>query len=118
MVDTYAIVEQGGHQYRVEPGMRLHVDRMPIGVGSEVKIEKVLLYHNGEQTLFGTPYLVNVEVKAKVVSHELGKKVRILRYKPKKRVRVHKGARHHYTVLEFTKVGDVEAKSALSSSDH
>ena len=70
----YAIVEVGGRQWKVEPGTRLDVNRLPSAVGSEHAVERVLLAHDGQQLQIGRPYLQGAQVVCEVVDHRLGPK--------------------------------------------
>jgi large subunit ribosomal protein L21 len=98
----YAIVQQGGHQYRVSPGDRLVVDRLDAEIGSVVALEPVLLLQGeaGEATL-GSPVVDGARVAAVVVAHAKGRKLRVFKYKPKKRYRRTHGHRSHLTELRI-----------------
>ena len=100
----YAIVQQGGHQFRVSPGDRLVVDRLTAEVGSVVALEPVLLVHDGSEATVGTPIVDGTRVAAVVVSHTQGKKLRVFKYKPKKRYRRTMGHRSQLTELRIEAV--------------
>ena len=70
----YAIVEVGGRQWRVEPGMKLDVHRLSGAVGAEHTVERVLLAHDGQHVQIGRPYLPGASVVCEVLSHPLGPK--------------------------------------------
>jgi large subunit ribosomal protein L21 len=95
----YAILQQSGHQYRVSPGDRLLVDRLAAEVGSMVALEPVVLVQNDAGTQVGTPVVDGARVAAVVVSHRKGAKVRVFKYKPKKRYRRTHGHRSLLTEL-------------------
>jgi large subunit ribosomal protein L21 len=101
-----AVVVSGGKQYRVAPGDRILVDRMSAEPGSSVKLERVLLVADGGEVKVGSA-LVGVDIDAKVIDHRRGPRIETLRYKSKKRVRVHRGGRAHLTALEIIAVGGV-----------
>ena len=101
-----AVVVSGGKQYRVSPGDRILVDRLSAEPGSSVKLGRVLLYSDGKDVKVGSS-LEGLDVDAKVIAHERGPRVESLRYKSKKRVRVHAGGRAHLTALEIIAVGGV-----------
>jgi large subunit ribosomal protein L21 len=102
-----AVVVSGGKQYRVAPGDQVLVDRLPDEPGSSVKLGRVLLLHDGDKITVGTPGVEGVEVEAKVLAHRRGPRIDVLRYKSKKRVRVHRGARADLTAVEILPfVGD------------
>lgn len=98
----YAIVETGGKQVRVSPGEKVRVEKLDVAKGENVMIQKVLLVaKEGGETAIGTPYVEGASVDGKVLRHAKAKKVTVLRYKPKKRVRVKTGHRQDYTLLEI-----------------
>ena len=44
-----AVVVSGGKQYRVAPGDQILVDRLAAEPGSSLKLDRVLLVHNGDE---------------------------------------------------------------------
>jgi large subunit ribosomal protein L21 len=106
-----AVVVSGGKQYRVAAGDRILVDRIKGEPGDEIAIDRVLLVSGDEQVKVLPEELQGITVTAKVLQHQRGPKIDVLRYKPKKRVRVHRGARADLTALEILSVGG-EAKPA------
>jgi large subunit ribosomal protein L21 len=95
----YAIVQQGGHQYRVAPGDRLLVDQMTAEIGTVVSLEPVLVVQNDAGTTVGTPVVAGARVAAVVVAHRRGTKLRVFKYKAKKRYRRTRGHRSQLTEL-------------------
>jgi large subunit ribosomal protein L21 len=105
----YAILSHGGRQYRVSAGDRLLVDRLVAEVGSVVALEPLLLTGgDGEKTAHGKD-LDGMRVAATVVAHRRGKKLRIFKYKAKKRSRKVAGYRSDLTEL---RVDSILAKGA------
>ena len=108
-----AVVVSGGKQYRVAPGDQVMVDRLSAEPGSSVKLGRVLLLHDGETITVGSPAVPGLEIEAKVLAHRRGPRIETIRYKSKKRVRVHRGGRADWTALEILPFGaakaDVEA---------
>ena len=116
----YAILQQGGHQYRVAPGDRLLVDRVGAEVGSVISLASVLLMENEGATTVGTPLIEGARVTARVVAHPLGAKLRVFTYKPKKRHRRTFGHRSKLTELRIEALlgaGDALPESA-TTRDH
>jgi len=104
------VVVSGGKQYRVAPGDRILVDRLKAEAGSELTLDRVLLIADGTTTKVGLQELQGQTVQARVIGHPRGPKVDVLRYKPKKRVRVHRGARADLTALEILGIGSAAAE--------
>ena len=90
----------GGKQYRVAAGDRILVDRIAAEPGSELKLDRVLMVADGDEVKVGAD-VGGVVVTARVIRHQRGPKIDVLRYKAKKRVRVHRGARADLTALEI-----------------
>jgi large subunit ribosomal protein L21 len=100
-----AVIVSGGKQYRVAPGDRILVDRIAAEPGSSVKLGRVLLFSDGKDVKVGNPAVDGLDVDARVIAHRRGPRVESIRYKSKKRVRVHHGGRAHLTALEIISVG-------------
>lgn len=102
-----AVIVSGGKQYRVTPGDRILVDRLAGEPGSSVKLGRVLMFSDGDGVKVGSKEVEGLDVDAKVIAHRRGPRVESIRYKSKKRVRVHAGGRAHLTALEIIAVGGV-----------
>lgn len=100
----YAIVEDGGKQFKAVEGGTIEVDHFDAEVGEQVDLERVLLLADGEKIVVGAPLIDGAKVEATVVEHFRGPKVVIFKYKPKKRYRVKGGHRQNYTRLKIDAV--------------
>ncbi|MDQ6790838.1 MAG: 50S ribosomal protein L21 [Candidatus Dormibacteraeota bacterium] len=100
-----AVVVSGGKQYRVASGDRILVDRVAAEPGSQLRLERVLMLVEGDSVKLGPEAIGDRIVTARVLGHRRGPKIDVLRYKSKKRVRVHRGARADLTALEIVSVG-------------
>jgi large subunit ribosomal protein L21 len=100
-----AVVVSGGKQYRVAPGDKILVDRLSAEPGSSLKLGRVLLLRNGDDITVGSPGVDGLDVEVKVLQHRRGPRLESIRYKSKKRVRVHHGGRADLTALEIIAVG-------------
>lgn len=100
-----AVVVSGGKQYRVAPGDKILVDRLTAEPGSSLKLGRVLLLRNGDDITVGSPGVDGLDVEVKVLQHRRGPRLESIRYKSKKRVRVHHGGRADLTALEIIAVG-------------
>ena len=112
----YAILQHGGHQYRVASGDRILVDRIPVEVGSTVTLESVLLIGDGAETDVAKGSPVEASVTATVIAHRRGRKIRVFSYKPKKRHRRTLGYRSQLTELLIDEVGRGKADDEAQGS--
>jgi large subunit ribosomal protein L21 len=99
---SYAIVKTGGKQYRVEKGQSLLVERLHVDDGAKVELEP-LLYVDGSEVV-DSDRLSQVTVQARVVGHERGPKLRIVKFKPKRGYKRRTGHRQELTRLEVTDI--------------
>ncbi len=95
----YAIIEDGGKQYKAVIGSTIDVDRFQADDGEQIDLEHVLLVVDGDDVSIGSPLISGAKVQATVVSQVKGPKVVVFKYKPKKRYRVKTGHRQKYTRL-------------------
>jgi large subunit ribosomal protein L21 len=99
---SYAVVKTGGKQYRVEQGQRLLVERLPDDEGATVVLEPLLF--RGDDDIVDGDDLAKVKVSAKVLGHERGEKLRVVKFKPKRGYKRRTGHRQELTRLEVTEV--------------
>jgi large subunit ribosomal protein L21 len=99
----YAIVKTGGKQYRVEQGQSLLVERLPARDGESVALDP-LLYVDGSTVLDSADELAKVSVQARVVGHERGPKLRVVKFKPKRGYKRRTGHRQELTRIEVTAI--------------
>lgn len=101
----YAIIRSGGHQYRVEPGAVVDVERLPVEEGHQFQIEDVLLVvpDSGSPTI-GKPLVAGAKVHVTCVSQYRARKIFVWKYKPKKRYRLRRGHRQSYTRLRIDSI--------------
>jgi large subunit ribosomal protein L21 len=98
----YAIIKTGGKQYRVEAGLKLKIEQIPVDVGSELVIDQVLMIADGENISMGKPLLNGASVVAKVLEQGRHAKVRIFKLKRRKHYQKHQGHRQNYTEIQIT----------------
>ena len=98
-----AVVKIGGKQYLVAEKETLLVDLLPEGT-KELDLDALLVI-DGDKTTVGAPFVKGVKVKAKIVDEKVaGEKVRVIRYKSKKRVNTQTGHRQKYTKIEIVSI--------------
>ena len=99
----YAIVKTGGKQYRVEEGQTLLVERLPGSSEGEAVTLDPLLYVDGNSVVDGEE-LAKVSVSARIMGHERGPKLRIVKFKPKRGYKRRTGHRQELTRIEVTAI--------------
>lgn len=113
----YAIIENGGKQYKAVEGGYLEIDLLPDEVGKKKTFHKVLMLVNGEKTEIGSPYIKDVSVEATIVDHFKGPKITVFKYRPKQRYRVKTGHRQKFSKIMVDSIAFTGKKvSAVSET--
>ena len=97
----YAVIKTGGKQYRVSAGEKLKIERIAADVGQEIVLDQVLLVADGDALKMGAPLVAGAQVKARVLEHGRGEKVRIFKLNRRKHYRRSQGHRQNYTEIEI-----------------
>lgn len=102
----YAVIEFAGHQYKVQKGDQLVINRVSTEEGKKITVDTVLstFSEDGKDAKIGAPYLEGAKVELKVLEHGKDDKVRVFKMKAKKRYRVNKGFRQPISVVEVVSV--------------
>jgi len=100
----YAIIKTGGKQYRVAEGQTLNVEKLVGEPGENVDFNEVLLVSNGDHIQVGNPYLNNASVKAEVVDHGRGDKIKIIKLKRRKHHMKRAGHRQNFTKVKIISI--------------
>ena len=106
----YAVIKTGGKQYRVEEGATLLVERLPGDEGGSIELEPLLIAGDGDAKFGGD--LGKAVVKATIVGHERGKKLRVFKYKPKRGYRRRTGHRQNLTRIRIDSIGAAAKRAA------
>jgi large subunit ribosomal protein L21 len=114
-MNTYAVIETGGKQYRVEKGTSLLVDRLSAKEGDKVALRPVMF--RDKEVIAGAKELEKVKVEATVTEHLRGKKIKVFKYKPKKGYRRRAGHRSELTKLEVTEISLGGRKAAAPKKE-
>ncbi len=97
----YAVIKTGGKQYRVIPGEKLKIEQIPADIGSEIVIDQVLMVSDGDALKVGAPLVVGATVKATVIAHGRGDKVKIFKMRRRKHYRKTQGHRQNFTEIRI-----------------
>lgn len=115
MPDTYAIVESGGKQYKVEKGETLLLDRLPAKEGDKVDLRAVMF--RDADVVTDAAELEKVKVEATIAEHLRGPKIRVFKYKAKKGYRRRAGHRSELTRVEITELRKLARQPAAKKPE-
>ena len=103
-MNSFAIVETGGKQYRVHEGDTIRVESLDGDEGDTVSLDLVKLVSLNGETSVGTPNVEGAKVQAEVVNKGKVKKFVVFKYKAKTRYRRKNGHRQNFTDLRITDI--------------
>ena len=104
-MEQYAVVEFAGCQLKVMANTVVRIPKSDALVGAELSFDKVMLVSDGKQIEVGTPYLEGKAVRAEVIRHGKGEKIRIFKKKRRKGYRKTTGHRQQFTEVRITEIG-------------
>ncbi|WP_413172744.1 50S ribosomal protein L21 [Anabaena azotica] len=96
---TYAIIETGGKQIKVEAGRFYDIELLSTEPDEKVTIDAVLLVQHEGEVSIGQPRVTGATVEGTVMRHFRGRKVLVYKMKPKKKTRKKRGHRQETTRL-------------------
>jgi large subunit ribosomal protein L21 len=99
----YAIIKNGGKQYKVQEGDYLNLDLIDASPKDKIVVEEVLAINAGELKI-GTPFVKGAKVELEVVAHGKDKKIIIYKKRRRKDSKLKKGFRRQFTRVKVTKV--------------
>lgn len=100
----YAVIQVGSSQFKVAEGDTIHIDRLKDEEGSNITLDKVLMFADGADIRIGQPFLKDVKVTAKVEKHRLGDKVIAFKYRRRCNSSTKTGCHRKLTALHITQV--------------
>jgi len=102
-----AIIKTGGKQYIVSPGDEIKIEKIKDkSQDDEIVFDEVLLIKKQKKLEIGTPFVKGAKVTGKILEEGRGKKITILKYKPKTRYKVKKGHRQAFIKIKILKISN------------
>ena len=99
----YAIIKNGGKQYKVQVGDYVNVDRLDAQPKEKIEVTEVLAVNDGELKV-GTPFVKGAVVELEVVVDGKDKKVITFKKRRRKDSKVKRGFRRQYTRVKVVSI--------------
>ena len=112
----YALVEIAGKQFKLEENSQLEIPYNNNKVGDKISFDKVLYFDDGTKKTIGNPYVSDLKIDAKVVSHGKSPKVIVFKLKRRKGYQKRSGHKQLYTVVEVGKLGGTAKKTTTKKA--
>ncbi len=101
---SFAVIVTGGKQYLVSKGEKIQVEKLEGKAGDKITFDQVLATISDKDYVLGKPTISGAKVEANILKQGRGKKIEVLKYKPKSKYRRKIGHRQAYTEIEITKI--------------
>ncbi len=112
----YALIEYAGKQFRVEEGLELRVPLISEKVGSKVILDKILYFDDDKKKVVGTPFVINMNIDAKITEHSRDKKVIVFKFKRRKGYQRKNGHRQKFSVIKIGKLEKAAKKTTKAAT--
>jgi large subunit ribosomal protein L21 len=100
----FAVIQAGGHQYRVQEGQTLTIDRLAGEAGDKVTFDKVFMVGQEGSSRIGAPMVAGASVEAVITGQERLDKVLVFKYRRRKNSKKMRGHKQPVTVVEIKKI--------------
>lgn len=104
----YLIFSNNNKQYTIDKKKNIKIDFIKSKVGDNFKINNILYIKDKENSIIGSPYILNKEIICEVVKHIKDKKNTILKFKRRKNYLKKKGHRQKYTIIKLISIVNKE----------
>ena len=112
----YAIVDYKGNQILLQEGKKTKIPFIKDGkIGSTLIFENILFFNDGDKKHTGNPFIKNMNLKAKILSHEKDSKVIVFKQKRRKGYQKKNGYRDNYTLIQIDKLSLAKPKKSVKS---
>jgi large subunit ribosomal protein L21 len=101
---SFAVIQTGGKQYLVSKGDKIQIEKLAGEAGEKITFDNVLATISDKDYKLGKPMLEGTSVEGKILKQGRGKKIHVLKYKPKSKYRKKIGHRQAFTEVEITKI--------------
>jgi len=99
-----AVIKTGGKQYKIKEGDVLSIEKIAGEKGDKVTFDNILLAGDDKDLKIGMPLVSDTKIEAEIIEQGLGKKIYIVKYKPKIRYHKKTGHRQPCTKIKIIKI--------------
>lgn len=102
---SYAIIQNGGKQYRAEPGQLVDLEKIEGNPGDTIEIPTVAMIHlDNQEAVVGAPLVQNAKVTAEIVLQDRSRKIIVFKKKRRKNYRRTHGHRQSFTRVRIKEI--------------
>ena len=108
---SYAVIQTGGKQYKVQSGEILKIEKLP-NSKSDTKIEfkEILAYGDDKVIEVGAPTVQGAKVEANLIKNSKNRTVLIFKKRRRQNSRRKNGHRQQYSMIRINKIFSKDGK--------
>ena len=108
---SYAVIQTGGKQYKVQSGEILKIEKLP-NSKSDTKIEfkEILAYGDDKAIEVGAPTVQGAKVEANLIKNSKNRTVLIFKKRRRQNSRRKNGHRQQYSMIRINKIFSKDGK--------
>lgn len=117
----FAVVETGGKQLKAMAGQSIVIEKIPGQAGEKVSLKNIVMLVNGKDSKVGNPYVKGAVINGEILEQGKSDKVIVYKMRPKKRYRVKRGHRQHFSKVFIENIeleGKIIAKTENTKKLH
>ena len=100
----YAVIEDGGRQYKIQEGQEIDIDYRDVPRGISIQFDRVLAVSGEAGLHVGKPTVAGASVAADVIGAKLGDKIYVQKLRRRKTMRRRTGHRQIYTRVKIQRI--------------
>jgi len=108
---SYAVIQTGGKQYKVQTGEILKIEKLEISKPeSKIEFNKVLAYGDDKNIEIGSPTINGAKVEANLIKNSKNRTILIFKKRRRKNSRRKNGHRQEFSMIRISKIFSKEGK--------
>ena len=101
---SFAVIQTGGKQYRVETSDIIKIERLDKNKSGKIEFNKVLAYGDDTTLEVGSPTVEGAKVEAELIKNGKNRTILIFKKRRRKNSRRKNGHRQQYSLIKINKI--------------
>ena len=108
---SYAIIQTGGKQYKVESGEIIKIEKLPDSkLNTKIEFKEILAYGDDKIIEIGSPTINGAKVEANLIKNDKNRTVLIFKKRRRQNSRRKNGHRQQYSMIRISKIFSKDGK--------
>jgi len=108
---SYAIIQTGGKQYKVQSGEIIKVEKLPDSkTDTKIEFKEILAYGDDKMIEIGSPIVQGAKVEANLIKNSKNRTILIFKKRRRQNSRRKNGHRQEYSMIRINKIFSKDGK--------